>query len=167
MEKIKVSNELENATKPELMRDMTSEEISQLRSDAGKLAWISTATSPLLSFHSSIALQRNKFRKIPPLSLLQNIRKTIAETQKEKTSSLRNVQMDEESIHIRVYSDGAFQNLPTKHSQIGFIIALADRFDTFNIVHWQSARANRRPHSTEQSELLALDAALRCIENLG
>ena len=43
---------------------------------------------------------------------------------------------------------------------------LCDKDDNANIVHWHSSRATRRPHSTEQAELLALDTALQSAENL-
>ncbi len=81
MEKVKVSNEIENATKAEPMRGMTSKEISQLRSDVRKLAWIS---STMTSFHSSIALQRNKFQKIPPLSFFQTSVRPLPRLKKRK-----------------------------------------------------------------------------------
>lgn len=83
-----------------------------------------------------------------------------------KLAVLKYIPLDEQSSHIRMYSDGSFQNLGTKHSQIGFIIGIADKLDGFNLVHWHSSRAPRRVHSTEESELMALDAGLRCLDNL-
>lgn len=64
------------------------------------------------------------------------------------------------TIHIRVFSDGSFQNLHNKHFQIGLIIALADNNGKVNIAHWHSSRASRRPISTGESELPAFDLAL-------
>lgn len=83
-----------------------------------------------------------------------------------RLSVLTYTPLDSATIHIRVYSDGSFQNLATKHSQIGFLICLSDQDDGFNLIHWHSSRAPRRAHSTEESELIALDGALRCITNL-
>lgn len=54
-----------------------------------------------------------------------------------------------------------------KHSQMCYLIGIADKDDKFNITHSQSSRAPRRSHSTEESELMALDIALRCLEKYG
>ena len=164
--KINVSSSLDSATKPELSRDMTQEEISQLRSDAGKLAWLAVGTSPLSSFQASVALQRDKGKRTPILRTLLDTRRALLDSQNSNNTEIQYVSLHEDSIHIRVYSDGSFQNLPTKHSQIGFIIGIADKDDKFNIIHWHSSRAPRRPCSTEQSELMALDIALRTLENI-
>ena len=45
-QKICVSSFLDKATRPDLSRDMTQDETSQLRSDVGKLAWSAVGTSP-------------------------------------------------------------------------------------------------------------------------
>lgn len=55
--------------------------------------------------------------------------------------------------------DSAYQNVSRKYSQIGFIFCLADSSDRSNLVHWHSSWAPRRPHCTEQFELMALDKA--------
>jgi len=81
-------------------------------------------------------------------------------------SQLKYAPLDEETTHIRVYSDESFQNLELKHSQIGFIIVLADKNHKFNLIHWHSSRSPRRPHSTEESEMMALDVALRSLKIL-
>lgn len=69
------------------------------------------------------------------------------------------------TIHLRLYSDGSQQNLDNKHSQVGNIVGIADNNDNFNLVHWNSSRATRRAHSTEEFELMAFDIALRFLEN--
>lgn len=164
--KINISDSLDQSTKPEINREMTTDEISQLRYDAGKLAWIALGTSPLSAFQASAALQRNRDQKVPPLSTLRDTRQVLRYIQAISPSSIIYVPLDASTIHIRLYTDGAYQNLPIKHSQVGFITVLADKNDTFNIIHWRSSRAPRRPHSTEQSELMALDVSLSSLENL-
>jgi len=165
-EKIEISDGLSEATKPELARPMNEDEISKLLSDAGKFAWIAVGTSPLSAFQASVALQRNKHQRIPSLFVVRDTRCVLRMAKDDALAMITYVPLDYETIHIRVYSDGAFQTLSTKHSQIGFLVFLADKDDTCNIIHWHSARAPRRPCSTEKSELMALDVALRVTENL-
>ncbi len=62
LDKIEISNIMKAATKEERSRDMSSEEISTLRSKAGNLAWVSTRTSPLLTYQAIVSFQRNKIR---------------------------------------------------------------------------------------------------------
>jgi len=114
LDKIDTSSELNNATKPEFQRSMTGSEISSLRSDAGKLAWIATGTSPLSAYHASVALQRNRDQKIPPLQFLADTRKALMSIKERRLSVLTYTPLDSATIHIRVYSDGSFQNLATK-----------------------------------------------------
>lgn len=65
-----------------------------------------------------------------------------------------------------VYADATFKSLRTEHSDIGFAIYLADGHDKINIIHWHSSRASLRLHWTEQAEIMAVDVALRAIENI-
>lgn len=53
-----------------------------------------------------------------------------------------------------------------KHSQIGFLIVISDVTDAFSIVNWHSSRSIRRTRSTEEAELMAIDAALRSVRNM-
>ena len=66
--------------------------------------------------------------------------------------------------HTRVFRR-LFSKSTTKHSQIGFIIEMADKDDNYNLANWQSSRAPRLPWSTKQSELMALDIAFRTLTN--
>lgn len=163
---ITISDDFSATTKPELQRPMKDKEISHLRSDAGKLFWVATVTSPLSSFHASVALLRNRERTLLLLQLLLDTRKALPETKQNELAKLRLMSLEEESIHIRLYSDASFQKLFTKHSQIGFIVSLSDSTDAFNLIHWDSSRSPCRAHSTVDSELMALDFAFRCIKNL-
>lgn len=121
--------------KEEMSRNMDFTGILALRSTAGKIAWLATGTSPLSSYHASVALQRYKEQLIPSFQILQKTKNALMNIQSNCKASLNYVQLDEETIHIWVYTDGSYQNLETKHSQIGFIIGLADKDDHFNIFH--------------------------------
>lgn len=43
---------------------------------------------------------------------------------------------------------------------------LADKNDSFNLLHWHSSRAPRRPCSTKHSELMPLDIGLRSLDHI-
>lgn len=148
-------------TKPDLHRELNDEEISAHRSIAGRLAWIGTGTSPTSAFLASMALQGKK----KTVALLNSCREAYAAVPNQQLASLRYVPLDFATIHNLVYSDGSFQNLPDKHSQIGFVFFLADGSDRCNLFHWHSSRATRRPSSTEEAELLALDVAFLGLRN--
>lgn len=75
------------------------------------------------------------------------------------------IPLNHDTVHVRLYSDASFQKLEKKHSQIVFIICLADKKDDINMFHWHSFRAPRRPHSTEEHELMAVFVAFRSIDN--
>ena len=152
--------------KEELQRKLTDTETTTLKSIAGKLAWIATCTSPIYAFHASVALQRHTEDPGTPLSILIATYDALQNAKKKEHAKLKYIPLNNESIHIRLYADAAFQNLRTKHSQIGFIIYLADGNNNVNLIHWHSSRAPRRPHSTEQAELMALDHAFRTVENI-
>lgn len=81
-------------------------------------------------------------------------------------AKIKYVSLDFDSIYIRVYSDGSNQNLALKHSQVGYVIALSDKDNRLKVVQWHSSRASRSAHSTEESELLALDLSFRSIRNM-
>lgn len=142
-------------------RPMTDAELTAHRTIAGRLAWIATASSPSSAFTVSVSLQGT----VKQVSLLSLASEALQHAKDKSLASLSNVPLDFGSIHIRIYADGAYQNLKDKHSQIGFVFTLSDRFHRTNIFHWQSSRDTRRPSSTEEAELFALDLALRSIRN--
>ena len=154
--------DVQRLSKAELNRTLNDEELSEHRKLAGRLAWIATGTSPLSSFPASAALQG----KSKQLKLLHETDKHLRIVKEEHLAKLTNVPLDLSTASVRVYSDGAYQNLEDKHSQIGFVLGIADQDDNINIFHWSSCRTPRRAHSTEEAELMALDIALRTIRNM-
>lgn len=84
----------------------------------------------------------------------------LLSAQEKKLVALNYVPLGFQTFHIRLLSDASFQNLHEKHSQIGFVVALSDKYNNIIITHWHSSRTSRRSRSTEESELLALDLAL-------
>lgn len=152
---MKVSDSLANSSTTELQPEISPDEFSELRSDVGKIARLSIATSPLSSIQARVALQRNHQGKILPLFVLADTRKRLQFIHSNEWTKLVNVPLDLDTIYIRCYSDGSCQKLAEKLSQIGFMVGLADEYDSFNTGHWKSSRTTRRTHSTEESELMA------------
>jgi hypothetical protein len=60
---------------------------------------------------------------------------------------------DEGSLKLLVFTDSSFANNPDYSSQIGFVIALADKNDQANILHWSSVKCKRVTRSVLASEL--------------
>lgn len=85
---------------------------------------------------------------------------SIYQSIEDNSTGLNFVVLDPEKIHIRVYSDASFKNFCTNQSQLGFLLMFCDKNDNDNIIHWNSFRATRHSHSTEQTELLDLAALL-------
>jgi len=70
-----------------------------------------------------------------PVTVILDTKTSLFDARSLNVSTLRNIPLEESTIHLRVYSDGLYQNLPTKHSQIGFIIGLGDKEENFNVIH--------------------------------
>lgn len=148
-------------TKVDLHRTFTEDEIRQHRTASVRLSWVGTSTSPTFACLASMALQGAK----KTVALLCSCHEAYVLISHGNLASLRYVPLNFDTIHIRLFSDGSFQNLPDKHSQIGFVFILADGNEKSNIIHWHSSRATRRPASTEDSELMALDVASLRLRN--
>lgn len=136
--------------KQDKTRLLTDAKVRMLPSDAGKLAWLATGSASLSAFQG-VAFQRHRPHLNPQLRVLTETWQALLNTQKKELSALCYVPLKDATMNLRVYSDGSFQNLDRKHSQIGFLIALADSADNINIVHGHSLRSTRRPSSMEQA----------------
>lgn len=64
--------------------------------------------------------------------------------------------MDLESLHLKLYSDASFNNLPDGGSQGGYIIFLCDKFSKSVPLAWNSTRLKRVTRSILAAETLAL-----------
>lgn len=151
--------------KPEQQRPINDEELTTVRSDAGKLAWLATVTSPAASFQANIPIQGGKQYK-KTVETLGSTRSVLDKIRKNDLCKIEFCEQDFDSIHIRLYTDGFFQTLPTKHCQRGFIVALSETFHDFSIIHLDNSRAPRRPCSSEEIEVLALEIGIRSLRNL-
>jgi hypothetical protein len=69
---------------------------------------------------------------------------------------IRFVRLDEASLRLIAYTDSSFANNRDHTSQIGYVIALADKDGNANLIHWQSVKCRRVTRSVLASELYAL-----------
>ena len=65
-------------------------------------------------------------------------------------------QLNIESLHITLYCDASWKNLPDGGSQGGHIVFLCDDDDNCCPIAWSSARVKRVVHSTLAAEALSL-----------
>lgn len=99
------------------------------------------------------------------MSTLFNTHTALAPAENDGQEEINYIAIDELSIHIRIHAESAFEYLRANHSQIGFTIRLSHQHDNVNVMHWYSSRTPRRPYSTEQVELVALDIAFCSSKN--
>ena len=72
------------------------------------------------------------------------------------TRGLRFAPLDPDSLQLIIFTDASFANNKDLSSQIGFIIALADRNNQANILHWSSIKCKRITRSVLAAELYAM-----------
>lgn len=118
---------------------------------AGKLAMFTTGTIPLKSFHASVLLQGNN--KPKTVQALIETRSVLTFIRSQQLSYILYWTVDTNTVHKNLYTDGAFQNLSTNHSQLGFVITMYDGCHTFNLIYWHCSRASWRACFTEKGEV--------------
>ncbi|RFU26353.1 hypothetical protein B7463_g9983, partial [Scytalidium lignicola] len=66
------------------------------------------------------------------------------------------VKLDKETLQLLVFTDASFANNKDLSSQIGYIVALADRKGNANTLHWTSVKCKRVTRSVLASELYGM-----------
>ncbi|RFU27594.1 hypothetical protein B7463_g8735, partial [Scytalidium lignicola] len=66
------------------------------------------------------------------------------------------VKLDKETLQLLVFTDASFANNKDLSSQIGYIVALADRKGNVNTLHWTSVKCKRVIRSVLASELYGM-----------
>ena len=84
------------------------------------------------------------------------INKIISKVQQQH-SYLHFSRLDLSSLHIRVFTDASFNNLPEGGSQEGHIVFLADAHNACCPIYWASNRAKQVVRSTRAAETLSLN----------
>lgn len=99
------------------------------------------------------------------VALMQSCRDAYARVPIDRLAKLRYVPLNFSTVHIHVFFDAPFPNLTDMHSQVGFVFFFADGNNKCNLFHCSSIQATRRPASTEEAEILALNFALLRLRN--
>jgi hypothetical protein len=113
-------------------------------------AYIATVSQPEASFALSYAAQITE----PTWDDAQFLNRCLQH--QISTPGLKFVRLDKDSLRLIAYTDSSFANNKDHSSQIGYVIALADKKGNANIVHWQSIKCRRVTRSVLAAELYAL-----------
>ena len=116
---------------------LTKEEITQLCAAIDQLNWLATVSKQQISFEVSQASSRVKAATIADMI---TINKVISKVQQQHYY-LHFSRLDLSSLHIRVFTDASFHNLPEGGSQEGHIVFLADAHNACCPISWASNRA--------------------------
>jgi len=101
-------------------------------------AYIATVCQPEAAFNLSFAAQVVNPKKEHAKQLNKRLQWQID----NPSRGLRFVQLDtsKDSLKLIIFTDSSFANNYDLSSQIGFVIALADKNNKANIVHWSSIK---------------------------
>ena len=115
-------------------------------------AYVATMTQPEASFDLSIAAQTTE----PTEDDVKALNKRLQWQIDHSTRGLKFVKLDKDSLRLVAFTDGSFANLKDYSSQIGYVIALADKDNNANVLHWSSTKCKRVTRSVLASELYAM-----------
>jgi hypothetical protein len=117
-------------------------------------AYIATVCQPEAAFGLSSAAQVTE----PNEDDINKLNKVLTWQHENPSRGLRFVPLnaDEDSLKLLVFTDASFANNLDYSSQIGFVIALADKNDKANILHWSSLKCKRVTRSVLASELYGM-----------
>ena len=132
-----------------------------IRQTVGQLSWLSTQTRPDLAFDS--------------LNLSTKLSQACYEDAKESNKVLKKAKKNKisinfqklgnkiEDIRIKVFADASLGNIENNQltkSTMGYFIALCNKADEFNPIHWKSRVIDKVAQDTKTAETLALEIAL-------
>ena len=124
----------------------------------GKLEWVSGQTRPDICF--DLHSLRVQFKTSPDTcqSVVNKVTRRLKYSKSQQITFSRLEDMN--SWRILVFADASFANSATCHTQVGYLLLLADINDRICPLNWQSKRLNRVVHSTLAAETLALVTAI-------
>ena len=126
----------------------------QLHAAIGQLNWLATIMpQPLISFE---VYQASSQVKAATIADIIHINKVTSKVQQQQ-SYLHFNRLDLSTMHIRVYMDASFNNLPDGGSLEGNIPFLADAWNSCCPTSWTPNRANRVVGSPLAAETLSLN----------
>jgi hypothetical protein len=129
-------------------------DISQAYVQRARGAYIATVCQPEAAFGLSSAAQVTE----PNEDDINKLNKVLTWQHENPSRGLRFVPLnaDEDSLKLLVFTDASFANNLDYSSQIGFVIALADKNNKANILHWSSLKCKRVTRSVLASELYGM-----------
>lgn len=116
--------------------------------------YIVTVCQPEAAFALSLAAQVTE----PNDDDIKKLNKILTWQHENPSRGLRFVPLnaDKGSLKLLVFTDASFANNPDYSSQIGFVIALADKNDKANILYWSSLKCKQITRSVLASELYGM-----------
>jgi hypothetical protein len=115
-------------------------------------AYIVTVCQPEASFDFSFAAQVIN----PKEEDTKRLNKRLQWQIDNQSRGLRFIPLDKDSLKLVVFTDSSFANNKDNSSQIGFVIALTDKNNDANIIHWSSIKCKRVTRSVLASELYGM-----------
>jgi Reverse transcriptase (RNA-dependent DNA polymerase) len=122
-----------------------------------KGAYIASICQPEASFDLSYAAQITD----PQAKDIKHLNKRLQWQYDNDSRGLTFIRLDPNSIQLVAFTDSSFANNHDLSSQIGFVIALAEKngkqgLHRANIIHWSSVKCKRITRSVLASELYAM-----------
>lgn len=114
-------------------------------------AYVASVCQPEAAFDLSAAAQRTD----PDAEDVRALNARLQWQIDNPNRGLRFMPLDEETIQVVVFVDGAFANNKDLSSQIGYIVTMRDATGTCNIVHWSSTKCRRVTKSVLAAKLYA------------
>jgi hypothetical protein len=124
----------------------------QYVSQQAKGAYIATICQPEASFDLSYTAQTLNYSDDDIKVLNRRLLWQIENAKKGITF----VPLDLESLKLIVFTDASFANNKDFTSQIGYIVAITDKNNDINILHWSSTKCKHITRSVLASELYAI-----------
>ena len=143
---------ISNTRRKEKLEPVTESERKQLRCAIGQLNWAAGITRPDISF--AVCRWSTQVNSAIVNDLIE-ANKLIKYIQTE-TLVITFPKLDLDSLHLTLYCDASFKNLPDGGSQGGHIVFLCDDFGNCSPIAWSSVRIKRVVHSTLAAETLSL-----------
>ncbi len=135
------------------LASVTESERKELRSAIGQLSWAAGISRPDISF---AICQLSTIVNSALVTHLIEANKLIKYIQTEPVAIMF-PKLNIDSLHVTLYCDASFRNLPDGGSQGGHIVFLCDDEDNCCPIAWSSKKIKRIVHSTLAAETLSME----------
>ena len=132
-------------------RSLDKVEHKQYRRICGSLNWVSTQTRPDISFDVAIITSKVTSPTVKDMKLANKVVRNLKSSSYEiEFCKLQN------PLHLSVYSDASYANLPNGGSQGGQIVFLSDESGLLSPITWTSKKVRRVCRSTISAETMSM-----------